>query len=118
VQETFLSSKTSGPDIEQSQPPVEWVRVLFLEVKRTGREPDQSPSSRTTLNNEWSYTATPSLCLPVVKRDNLTLYQICETERHETAQLQMSSRQQGHKTEQVVSEITLSLYRYERHLRQ
>jgi hypothetical protein len=47
-----------------TQPPVQWVPdSLSLEVKRTGREADHSPSSRAENKNTWSYTSTLSIRL-------------------------------------------------------
>jgi hypothetical protein len=51
-------------------------RVLFLKVKRPGREADHSPPSSGEIKNAWSYTSTPQYvftawCL-VKHRDNFT----------------------------------------------
>ena len=38
------------------------------EAKRPGHEVDHSPPSSTKVQNEWSYTSTPSTCLRGVNR--------------------------------------------------
>jgi len=40
-------------------PPIQWVPTRdSLEVKRPGREADQSPLSSAEVKNAWSYTST------------------------------------------------------------
>jgi len=48
------------------QPLVQWALVpglLFLEVKRLGRESNRSLPSSSDVNNAWSYTSTPPILL-------------------------------------------------------
>ena len=55
------------------QPPVRWYRGSFPEVKRSGRDVDQSHPSSAETKNEWSYTSTLPICLHDVGRGKFTL---------------------------------------------
>jgi hypothetical protein len=56
----FLFDTVSRPALRPTQPPIQWVTgALFLEVKRSGREADQSPQSSAEVKIAWSYTSTP-----------------------------------------------------------
>jgi hypothetical protein len=60
----FLFSTASGPYLEPTQPPIQWVSgPLSLRVKRPDREADHSPPSSAEVKNLWSYTSTPQICL-------------------------------------------------------
>jgi len=56
--------------LEPTQPPIQWVPGSFLEVKRLGSEVNHSPSSNAKVNNEWSGTAAPPICLHSVDWQN------------------------------------------------
>ena len=45
---------------------------VFSEVKRSGRESDQSPSFSAKFTNAWSHTSNPPTGLHVVHQDNFT----------------------------------------------
>jgi hypothetical protein len=50
--------------VKFSQSPIQSVPgALSLEIKRQGREADQSPPSSTEVKNTWSYTSTPPIPL-------------------------------------------------------
>jgi len=72
-QDIFLFSKFFGPALGPIQPPVRWYRGSYPEVKRSGRDVDQSHPSSAETKNEWSYTSTPPICLHGVGRGNFTL---------------------------------------------
>jgi hypothetical protein len=57
----FYSLKTCRPALRPTQPPIQWVPLFFPGGKGV--------SSRVNVNNEWSYTSTPPLCLHGVKGD-------------------------------------------------
>jgi hypothetical protein len=62
--EIFLFTTASGPDLEPTHLPIQWVPgALSLGVKRPGREADQSPTSSAEVKNAWSYTSTPPIHL-------------------------------------------------------
>jgi len=50
-----------------SQPPIQWVPVFFMEVKRPGRD-DHSHSFIVEVKNEWNYTNRPT-CVHGADRD-------------------------------------------------
>jgi hypothetical protein len=55
----FLSATASRPALEPTQSPIQWVLVtLTEEVKRPGREVDNSPPSSAEVKNAWSSTFT------------------------------------------------------------
>jgi hypothetical protein len=73
----FLFTTTSRMALGPTQPPIQWVlQVLSLEVKWLGHEADQLPLSSAKVNNAWSYTSTPSICIHGMVlskyRDNFT----------------------------------------------
>ena len=47
--------------------------VVHPAVKRPGRESDHSPPSSIEINNEWSYTSTPAICLHGENKDLTSL---------------------------------------------
>jgi hypothetical protein len=48
----FLFSTLPRPKLGSTQPPIQWIPVdISLEVKRTGRETDHSPSSCAEVKN-------------------------------------------------------------------
>jgi hypothetical protein len=48
----FLFSIVSGPALEPTEPPIQWVPgALSLEVKRQGREADHSPPTSVEVKN-------------------------------------------------------------------
>jgi hypothetical protein len=51
----------SGPSLGPTQPPIQWLSgALTSEVKRPGREADQSPPSSADVKNTWSCASTTS----------------------------------------------------------
>lgn len=48
--------------------------VLTQGQNRQRREVDHSRPSCAKVNNEWSYTSTPTICLHGVERDDFTFY--------------------------------------------
>jgi len=59
----FLFTTVSRMALEPTHPPIQWVpRVLSAEVKRPGREADNSHPSNAEVN-AWSYTSTPPIRL-------------------------------------------------------
>jgi len=50
----FIFSKITRPALKPTYPPIQWA-VLSLRVKQSGREVDDLPSSRTTVQNEGKY---------------------------------------------------------------
>jgi hypothetical protein len=69
----FPSPKLSVPYLEPSQPPIQGVPSLLV-VRRPGCEADHSPPSNTEIENEWSCTSTPPVCLHGVDRDSFTFF--------------------------------------------
>ena len=60
----LFSSKTFGPPLGPTQPPVEWVLGTFtLGVKRPEREAEHLPQPNGEVKNKWRSTSTPSVCL-------------------------------------------------------
>jgi hypothetical protein len=60
----FLFTIASRMALEPTQPPIQWVSgAFFLGVKQLGCEADHSPPSSAEVNNMWSYTSTPPVCL-------------------------------------------------------
>jgi hypothetical protein len=47
-----------------------WYRRFLPEVKRSGRAVNHSPPSSAEVENEWSCTSAPSICLNGVDRGN------------------------------------------------
>ena len=48
----------SRPALGPTHPPIQWVSDIFRCKKRPGRDADPSPSSRTVVKKEYSYTST------------------------------------------------------------
>jgi hypothetical protein len=60
----FLFTTASRTALGPTEPPIQWVPgPLSLEVKRPGREADNSPPSSAEVKNAWSYTSTPPIRL-------------------------------------------------------
>jgi len=80
-QEIYFFYKTSRQALGPSQPPIQWLLGYFsLGEKWPGCEGDHSPSSSVEVKSEWSYTATPHVCLHALHGDSLTFlpfYGIC-----------------------------------------
>jgi hypothetical protein len=56
----FLFSTSSRPALGPTQPPIQWVPVVFSPgVKRPGREADYSPPTSAEVKKTWIYTSTP-----------------------------------------------------------
>lgn len=53
----FLLPEMSGPVLRSIQPATQSVRDSLLRLKRQDMEVNRSPSSRTEVTNEWSYTS-------------------------------------------------------------
>jgi hypothetical protein len=70
----FLFTTTSKPALGPNQPPPQWVKRLFLGVKRPVREANHSTTSSTKFKNAWSYTSIPHMHGVV---DNLTFILPC-----------------------------------------
>lgn len=49
-----------------------WYRGSFTEVKLPGRESDHSSPSDAEVENDWSYTSAPPICLHGVRMENFT----------------------------------------------
>jgi hypothetical protein len=72
----FLFCKTSVLALGPTQPPTQWVPVLFPVgggVKLPERDVDHSLPTSAVVKNEWSYTSAPSICLQGVGRDDFEL---------------------------------------------
>jgi len=68
---TFLLSETSRPHLGPTQPPIECVPgFLSPGVKRSGREAVHSPPSSDEVNNTWTYTSMPPICVWVCRGKN------------------------------------------------
>jgi hypothetical protein len=72
----FLFATASRPALGPTQPPIQWLsEALSPEVKRPGREADQSPLSISEVN-AWDYTSTPPYVFMawylVKQKDNFT----------------------------------------------
>ena len=53
--------------------PIQWVATgVLCRVRRQGPEAGHSPASSAEVENQWSYTSTPPVCLHGVDRDSLT----------------------------------------------
>jgi hypothetical protein len=72
---TAMSRQAQDP----TQPPLQRVpEAVSLGIKRLGREADHSPPSNAEVQNAWSHTSTPLICLHGVmlsykkQRDNYT----------------------------------------------
>ena len=63
VARDFSSPKRQDRALRPTQPPIYWLLELFHGVERSGREVNHPHLSRAKVNNEWSYTSTPSVCL-------------------------------------------------------
>jgi len=62
VTRNFSPPKRQDRVLRPTQPPIYWLPELFPGVKRPER--DVNPHLfRVEVNNEWSYTSTPSVCL-------------------------------------------------------
>ena len=61
----FLVSETFRPPLGPTQPSTKWVPWLFPELKRPGLEVKHSLPYSVEDENEWSYTFTPHMCLPL-----------------------------------------------------
>jgi hypothetical protein len=59
-----LFTTAPWPALGLTQPPIQWVPAnLSLGVKRPGREAHHSPPSSAEVENAWSSTSTPPVCL-------------------------------------------------------
>jgi hypothetical protein len=47
-----------------------WISCFFSGIKRPERDVNHSPPSRAEFRNDWSYTATPPICLYGMEREN------------------------------------------------
>jgi hypothetical protein len=75
----FLFPTVSGPALEPTQLPIQWVSGVALSpgVKRPGRDADHSPPSSAKVKNAWRYTSTSPIRLHGVvlsHTDNFTSY--------------------------------------------
>jgi hypothetical protein len=69
--------KNSELDKWPTQPPIQGAPgLLFLGVKWQGHEVDHSPPSNAEVENEWSYTSIPSVCLHGVEWEKLNFLYI------------------------------------------
>lgn len=71
---SFLVAKTPRPALGTTQ--FGWVPGHFILpwVKRPGREAGHSPTSDAKVQNKWSYTSTPLMCLNDVYRGKLSFF--------------------------------------------
>jgi hypothetical protein len=59
---SFLFTTASKQALGLTQPPIQWVPGdLSLEVKRPGRQADQSPPSSADVKNAWNYASPPPI---------------------------------------------------------
>jgi hypothetical protein len=65
-------SKTSRPDLEPPQPPIQEVLNSLSGVKLPWRDVDHSPIFSAKVKNELSYTCIPPICLHGTDGDNFT----------------------------------------------
>jgi len=59
-----LFDTATRPALGSTQPPIKWIsEALSLGVKQPGREADHSPPSSAEVENAWSCTSSPPICL-------------------------------------------------------
>ena len=57
-------SKTSGPALGPTQPPIQWtMEVISLEMKWLEHKADHSPPSIAKIKKEQNWTSSPTICL-------------------------------------------------------
>ena len=61
-----------------TKPPIQWVSVFFLGLKRPGHDVDHSSPLNAEFKNKWSYTSIHPICLRDVDWDNLTFFITCK----------------------------------------
>jgi hypothetical protein len=55
----YSTAPTAVPGL--TQPPIQWVSgIIFLQVKRLGREADHSPPTSAEVKKMWIYTPIPT----------------------------------------------------------
>jgi hypothetical protein len=71
----FLFTTLSRPALGPTQPPIQWVPgVLYLGVRRPGREADHSPPTSAEVENAWRY-------IPIPQYDFLAWYSVKKKHR-------------------------------------